>query len=130
MNLIDKRENGKLTTWVYTDETLRDAASAAARIARIAAGEGFTAGYIALRDLSHGVDEDNDSRRLPPDAGAEAILEALASAACDRLYLSGRYRRVRVGVGIDLHTYELSITLPEDRLALMEGLAGLSAGDE
>ena len=39
MNLIDKRENGKLTTWVYTDETLRDAASAAARIARIAAGE-------------------------------------------------------------------------------------------
>lgn len=129
MNLIEKRSSGKLATWIYEDKLLRSVESAADRIAFAAALEGFEPKYIALRDLEHSADEGNDSRELKADAGKSGILAALAAKPCDRLFLSGKYRGVRVGVGIDLKKFELSITLPDDRLDIMDSLADLLAGD-
>ena len=123
MNRIDKRENGRLTTWTYLDETLCDARSAAERIVRAAELEGFRAGYIALRDLERRADEGGDSRELPPDSDAAEIADALAGQTIDRLYLSGRYRGVRAGIGIDLRSFELSVTLPEGREDLADEIA-------
>ena len=123
MNRIDKRENGRLTTWTYTDGALCDARSAAERIVRAAELEGFRAGYIALRDLERSADEGRDSRELPPDLEVEAIVEALAKQPFDRLVLSGRYRGVRAGIGVDLRSFELSVTLPEGREDLADEIA-------
>lgn len=127
MKLIDRRENGDLTTWTYADERILDAQSAAERIARAAALERFRAKYIALRDLSRSADEGGDSRDLPPDSDAEAIAAALAERPFDRLYLSGRYRGARAGIGIDLNSFELSITLPDGREELADEIAGALA---
>ena len=129
MNLIEKRGSGKLATWIYEDKSLRSVESAADRIATAAGLEGFEPKYIALRDLEHSADENNDSRELRADAGKNEILAALIAKPCDRLFLSGKYRGIRVGVGIDLKKFELSITLPDDRLDVMEALAGLLAVD-
>lgn len=129
MKLIEKRRSGKLATWVYEDESLQSAESAAERIACAAALEGFAAKYIALRDLKHSADEDNNSRELKADAGPNEILAALTATPCDRLFLSGEYLGVRAGIGIDLKDFGLSITMPDDRPDVPESLAGLLAGD-
>ena len=64
MKLTERRSNGKLTTWIYEDESLRSVEAAAGRIAYAAALEGFEPKYIALRDLEHSADEGSDSREL------------------------------------------------------------------
>ena len=129
MKLTERRSNGKLTTWIYEDESLRSVEAAAGRIAYAAALEGFEPKYIALRDLEHSVDEGSDSRELRADAGKNEILAALAAKSCDRLFLSGKYQDVRVGVTIDQKSFGLSITLPEERIDAMEPLANSLDGD-
>lgn len=129
MKLVNERVNGGLTTRVYALDAIRDARSAAEGLLRAAGLAGFEAKYIALRDIQRGADEGNASRELKPDADVREILDALAEQPCDRLYLSGKYEGVRAGVGVDLHTYELSLTLPNGDLAVMDRLAGKLANE-
>ena len=42
----------------------------------------------------------------------------------DRLFLSGSFEGARVGVGVDLRTYELMLSVPGGRTELAEKLAG------
>ena len=77
MKLIEARRTGKTGTWVYRQEKVRDAASAAELIARAAALEVFHAKYIALGDPEHSADEGNSSTQLPPDAPVSPSLEVV-----------------------------------------------------
>lgn len=128
MNLIRKRKNGKRTTWIYTDGALADAASAVKYLTGTASSADFEAQYIALRDLAHSADEGNTSRQMKPDTDAGDILEALTAQPYNRIFLSGKYRGVRAGIGISLRTFELSVTLPDDRPDLAEALTAWPAG--
>ncbi len=51
---------------------------------------------------------------MAPEAEAAEILSALGRQSCSRLCLSGGFRNVRAGIGIDLSSFEISLTLPED----------------
>lgn len=125
MKLIGKRENGRLMTWTYQHQDIHDAGSAAAFIARAARLDGIRPGYIALRDLERSSDEGNGSRQLPGTAAPEEITAMLEQSSFDRLFLSGKYRRLHVGIGIDLRKYTLEITLTRGRTEEMEQIAGL-----
>ena len=125
MQLVRKRDTRKLTNCVYRHGAVRDAESAADFIVRAAGLPGYSARYIALRDPDGG--EDNDSCQLRSGASAQEILEALGARSCQRLYLSGQFEGVRAGIGIDLNTWEITITGSGEQLACLQKLAGLLA---
>ena len=50
---------------------------------------------------------------MAPDAEAAEILSALGRQSCSKLYLSGGFWNVRAGIGIDLRSFEISLSLPE-----------------
>ncbi len=127
MKLIREYQTGRLITKVYSHPPIRNAASATQFIAGAAAQEFFHAGYIALRDPEHGPDEDNNSRQLLPAAAADEILEAFAAAPCTRLYLSGKYQRANAGIGIDMRSFEVSVTMSAGQQERAEKLAALLA---
>lgn len=124
MKRIANQETFGILTCVYGETGLRDAESVARCVERLARLEGFEAKYIALRDLEHGADEGNASRQLRPDAPRQDIVEALLARTYDRLFLSGSFEGARVGVGVDLRTYELMLSVPGGRTGLAEKLAG------
>ena len=129
MNLVTERVNGSLTTRVYVDGAICDARSAAEWILRAVGLAGFEPNYIALRDLAHSADEGSASRQLKPSAAVRELMDALSGQPCDRLYLSGRYEGVCTGVGVDLHSFELSLTLPSGESALMDRLTEVLANE-
>lgn len=128
MKLIEKRENNRLMTWTYLHGDIRDCGSAASFIARIAALEEIKPNFIALRDLQHSTDEGSQSRELPGNAPPEEITRFLDRYPYDRLFLSGKYKRLRVGIGIDLKDFILEITLTKGRTDEMEQIAALIDG--
>jgi len=95
---------------------------------RIASLEKLHVEYIALRDPEHSADEGNSSRQFPPDASAGEIREALAACPCARLYLAGKYRRANAGIGIDMRSSEVSVTMYASQREHMEELAGEISG--
>ena len=125
MKLIEKRESGRLMTTAYQHGVITDRGSAASFIARVAALEEIRPNYIALRDLQHSTDEGSRSRELPGDAPPEEITRFLDQYPYDRLFLSGKYKRLRVGIGIDLKDFILEITLTKGRAVEMEQIAAL-----
>ena len=110
--IIRARINGQNVTCYFREEDVRDMQSAVGLIVRIAGMEGFEARYIALRDLDGDPGQDNDSRQLAPGAGEQEILEACKGKEYDRLYLAGRLQDSSVGIGVDLKTFEVSVTVP------------------
>ena len=128
MKLIEKRESGRLMTTAYQHGVITDRGSAASFITRVAALEEIKANYIALRDLQHNSDEGSQSRELPGNAPPEEITRFLGLYPYDRLFLSGKYKRLRVGIGIDLKEFVLEITLTKGRADEMEQIAALIDG--
>ncbi len=111
MKLINEYKTGRLNTRVYSSKAIKDTESAVNLIVSAAASEQFRAGYIALLDTEHSADEGNSSIQLPPDASGDEIRKAMDSSHFSRLYLSGKYKRANTGIGIDLHTFDVAVTL-------------------
>jgi hypothetical protein len=120
MNRIKTRKNRNLITTVYTDEAAGSIESAVRLLIRFRDLDGFEAKYAALRDLDHSADEGNHSREIRTNADESEILNMLASHPCGKLYLGGTYRDIRAGIGIQMKTGEVLITLPGEHADLAE----------
>ena len=125
MELIREYKTGRLVTRVYRHDAVRDMASAISFLIAAAGLERFHPQYISLRDLEHSPDEGNGSRQFPPDVSAEEIQKALAVNPRAKLYLSGRFQRASAGVGIDMLSFELSLTMSAKQKERMEELAAM-----
>ena len=122
MNRIKTRKNRALMTAVYTDDAAGSTESAVRLLMQFRNIDGFEAGYAALRDLDRSADEGNHSRQIRTNAEEQEILEMLAAQPCGKLYLAGTYREVRVGIGINMKTSEVLITLPGEHISLADVL--------
>ena len=120
MNRIKTRKNRGLTTVIYTDETAGRTETAVRLLVLCREIEGFEPGYAALRDLDRSADEGNHSRQLRTGLTEEEIMAALAEQPCGKLYVSGKYQGVRTGIGINMKTSEVSVTLPGEHVALAD----------
>ena len=128
MKLTREYRTGKLNTLVYQQESIRDESSAVDYLFSIAALENLHVEYIALRDPEHSADEGDSNRQFSPDTSAEVIRETLATYSCARLYLAGKYRRANAGIGIDMRSSEVAVTMYAKQREHMEELVAEIAG--
>ena len=117
------RINGQNVTCYFREEDVRDPQSAVGMIVRIAGMEGFEARYIALRDLDGDPGQANKSRQFAPGIGEQEILAACEGKGVDRLYLAGRLQDAPVGIGVDLKSFEIAVTVPRRRRELIGTLS-------
>lgn len=117
------RINGQNVTCYFREKDVHDLQSAAGLIVRIAGMEGFEARYIALRDLDGDSGQDNKSRQFAPGTGVQEILAACEGKGFDRLYLAGRLQDAPVGIGVDLKSFEIAVTVPCSRRELIGTLS-------
>ena len=120
MKRLRMTEDARFTTVYFHTASVRDSASAARWIAGAAALAEMQGRYIALRDLSHSADEGRADVQLDPTADSAELLTALKSGHYDRLFLAGTFSSTRVGLGVDLNSYELAITVPAGQSVLAE----------
>lgn len=111
MILKETRKTRQLVTFVYSSDVVCCFSSAADFLLRAARAEGFTPVSFALRDLSRSADEGNRSREWGPNVSREEMLDAFAKDGGDRLYLAGRFGRANTGIGVDLKSWEIAVTL-------------------
>ena len=112
----------RLTTTYFHSSRVTDTVSAAEWLVSAVSLPEMEGRYIALRDLSRSADEGGGGIQLPPSVTPAEILAALKRAGADRLFLAGRYRGTQVGLGVDLNSFELAITVPSGRKDLSEAL--------
>ena len=117
------RINGQNVTCYFREKDVHDPQSAAGLIVRIAGMEGFEARYIALRDLGGDPGQANKSRQFAPGTGEQEILAACEGKGFDRLYLAGRLQDSPVGIGVDLKSFEIAVTVPRSRRELIGTLS-------
>ena len=67
--------------------------------------------------------QDNRSRQFAPGTGEQEILAACESKGFDRLYLAGRLQDAPVGIGVDLKSFEIAVTVPRSRRELIGTLS-------
>ena len=120
MNRIKTRKNRGLLTAVYADDAAGSPETAVSLLMLFRDMDGFESQYIALRDLERSAEEGSRSRRLQAGAVGREVLDALAAQPCGKLYLAGRYRGFRTGIGIDLKASRVLITLPGEQIALAD----------
>ena len=108
---IREAKDAAVCTYYYTEESVKSVEAAAAWIAGTAALPVMEPAYIMLRDLQNRSDEGNRSCRLEGTAAVQEILDALAGKDLNRIFLIGRYKGCKAGFGVDLHSFELAVTL-------------------
>ena len=116
---IREAKDAAVCTCYYTEESVKSVEAAAAWIVRTAALADLEPSYIMLRDLANRSDEGNQSCRLAGTAAVQEILDALEGKTIDRVFLIGRYKGCKAGFGVDLHSYELAVTLRQGDLGLL-----------
>ena len=119
-------KNGKTITCRFSFEQIRDVASAAGWLTRVAKLKGFTANYYAFRDLSRNSDEGGVSRQLKGECTAKEILDSYLGQPCEKLYLSGNYEGAPLGIGVDLAAFTVDMTVPEGKEEYFDLLSNLT----
>ena len=107
-----------------TDNRIKDRDSAALLITRIAACPEYDGHYISLRDLKHSSDEGNKSVQLAPDTPCSQIISELETRGTDRLFVLGTYQGIMTGIGVDLSTYRITISVPKSARNAAKEISG------
>lgn len=134
MKYTRKKKNGKVVTYTYESLDISDRSGAAAFLLKLSKAPGFTAKYIALKDLKHKGDEGRKNLEFIVPFDEARILDMSCDMAFDRMYLAGRLNpedgdggkipdgnsqskalnNVKIGIGINLLNYEVDISIPID----------------
>jgi hypothetical protein len=134
MKYTRKKKNGKVVTYTYESLDISDRRGAAAFLLKLSKVPGFTAKYIALKDLQHKGDEGRKNLEFIVPFDEARILDMSSDMAFDRMYLAGRLNpededggkipdgnsksralnNAKIGIGINLLNYEVDISIPID----------------
>ncbi len=111
-----------LCNQILKDKKVSDPGSAVAFLMKAAATPGFQVHFISLRDLHHSSDEGNTSIQFNSSVPKESIMEELRARSIDRIFLMGSYRGTMTGIGIDLATYEITVSVPDNEKNIVKEL--------